>query len=76
MKTVQMTFDEGLLRSVDKVVKQMGTSRSAFTRDALRLALNHFKNKTLEKKHLQGYKKSPVKSDEFDIWEDEQKWID
>lgn len=76
MKTVQMTFDEKLLKSVDKMAKQMGTSRSAFTRDALNLALKYFKTKALEKKHFLGYSKSPVQPDEFSDWEDEQKWID
>ena len=76
MRTVQMTLDEGLLKSVDKVVKQMGTSRSAFTREALIVALKHFKNKSLEQKHLAGYKKKPVISEEFSDWEEEQKWGD
>jgi len=39
MKTVQMTLDENLIKSVDKIVKAIGTTRSAFTRDALRQAL-------------------------------------
>jgi metal-responsive CopG/Arc/MetJ family transcriptional regulator len=42
MKTVQMTLDENLIKSVDKIVKATGTTRSAITRDALRQALkNH-----------------------------------
>lgn len=42
MKTVQMTLDEDLVRSVDRVVKKIHTTRSAFTRDALRDALRRF----------------------------------
>ena len=39
MKTVQLTLDEPLVAEVDRVVKELGTSRSAFTRSALRAAL-------------------------------------
>jgi metal-responsive CopG/Arc/MetJ family transcriptional regulator len=36
MKTVQMTLDESLVEQVDRVAQSLGTTRSAFTRDALR----------------------------------------
>ena len=36
MRTVQMTLDEELLASVDKAAKKLKTTRSAFTRKALR----------------------------------------
>ena len=39
MKTVQMTLDEDLLRTVDQVVKKLRTTRSSFTREALRAAI-------------------------------------
>ena len=34
MKTVQMTLDEDLVKSVDKLVKELDTTRSEFTRTA------------------------------------------
>jgi metal-responsive CopG/Arc/MetJ family transcriptional regulator len=37
MRTIQMTLDDELVESVDKLVKELNTSRSAFTRDALRV---------------------------------------
>jgi len=39
MQTVQMTLDENLVAEVDAAVAKRGTARSAFTREALRLAL-------------------------------------
>jgi metal-responsive CopG/Arc/MetJ family transcriptional regulator len=36
MKTVQMTLDENLVEAVDREAKRIGTTRSAFARDALR----------------------------------------
>jgi metal-responsive CopG/Arc/MetJ family transcriptional regulator len=74
MKTVQMTVDEDLIATVDKVVKKMGTSRSAFMREALHSALEQLRVKELERKHREGYLKKPVKKGEFDLWEHEQSW--
>ena len=42
MKTVQMTLDDELVLEVDKVVKKLKTSRSAFARRALKFAISDF----------------------------------
>jgi metal-responsive CopG/Arc/MetJ family transcriptional regulator len=76
MKTVQMTLDEGLIASVDKVVKRLGTTRSGFTRQALKAALREVRMKELEKKHREGYERKPVRRGEFDVWEAEQVWVE
>jgi metal-responsive CopG/Arc/MetJ family transcriptional regulator len=71
-----MTLDDDLVAQVDQVVKAIETTRSAFTRDALRLALKQYQTLELEKKHRKGYEKHPVNSKEFEVWEDEQVWDD
>jgi metal-responsive CopG/Arc/MetJ family transcriptional regulator len=76
MKTVQMTLDEDLVQAVDRVSKQLHTSRSAFTRKALREALARYSLEQLERKHRQGYEGHPVGADEFSVWETEQAWGD
>jgi metal-responsive CopG/Arc/MetJ family transcriptional regulator len=76
MKTVQMTLDEDLVKAVDRVSKQLNTTRSAFTRQALRDALERYHVERLERKHRQGYEKYPVKPGEFSVWESEQAWGD
>ena len=76
VKTVQMTLDEDLVVSVDRAARKMGTTRSAFTRKALRSALDQIHNLELERKHREGYARKPVKRREFDIWEKEQVWIE
>jgi metal-responsive CopG/Arc/MetJ family transcriptional regulator len=76
MKTVQMTLDENLLASVDKVAKHLGTTRSAFTRQALKTALREVLTNELERKHREGYKRKPVKRGEFEDWEAEQVWVE
>ncbi len=76
MRTIQMTLEDDLVQAVDKIVKQMHTSRSAFTRTALREAINNYNLSQLEQKHRKGYEKQPVSKEEFSIWENEQKWGD
>ncbi len=74
MKTVQMTIDEALLTQVDTLIEELGTSRSAFMRDALESALKQRQVKLLEEQHRAGYERRPVTPDEFDIWQEEQVW--
>jgi len=76
MRTIQMTLDDDLVKTVDRVSKQLRTSRSAFTRKALREALTRYNLEQMERKHLQGYERHPVAADEFSVWETEQAWGD
>ena len=74
MKTVQMTLDDDLVSQVDKIVERLGTTRSAFTREALRRALEEIRIEALEEQHRRGYEQHPVSPGEFDDWETEQVW--
>jgi metal-responsive CopG/Arc/MetJ family transcriptional regulator len=76
VKTIQMTLDEALVVAVDKAAKRLRTTRSAFTRDALRMALARIHTRELERRHREGYAKKPVAKQEFSVWEDEQVWVD
>jgi metal-responsive CopG/Arc/MetJ family transcriptional regulator len=76
MKTVQITLDEHLAHEVDRTVEKLGTTRSGFTRDALRDALAKIDREELERRHRQGYERHPVRPGEFDVWEDEQAWVE
>jgi predicted transcriptional regulator len=76
MKTVQMTLDEELVKAVDSAARKLGTTRSGFTRDALRSALKEVRVKELESKQRDGYKRKPVRRGEFSNWESEQVWGD
>lgn len=76
MKTVQMTLDEDLVVTVDKVAKRLGTTRSAFTRRALRAAIEKARIDELERKHREGYRRKPIKRGEFGDWESEQVWVE
>ena len=76
MRTIQMTLDDDLVESVDRVAKSLKTSRSAFTREALRAALDQHRTGLLEEQHRRGYELHPVSKDEFAVWEEEQAWGD
>lgn len=76
MRTVQMTLDDDLVKLIDQVVKKLHTTRSAFTRTALRNAINDLNVTRLEQKHRKGYKINPVRKAEFSVWEHEQDWGD
>jgi predicted transcriptional regulator len=76
MKTVQMTLDEDLVMTVDKMAKRLGTTRSAFTRRALRAAIEKTRVDELERRHREGYRRKPVKRGEFGNWESEQVWVE
>jgi CopG family transcriptional regulator / antitoxin EndoAI len=74
MKTIQMTIDEALLAQVDQATNALQTTRSAFIRSALQLALHQYAMQQLERQHAEGYARFPVQPGEFDIWESEQSW--
>lgn len=76
MKTVQMTLDNDLVAEVDVVVKKLKTTRSAFTRKALKEAIRQLNINQLETKHKKGYERYPVVKSEFSVWESEQEWGD
>ena len=76
MVTVQMTLQEQLVKRVDQLAHKLHTSRSAFTREALKLAIKRYQVLELEKKHKQGYHGRPVKGGEFDLFEKEAAWGD
>lgn len=76
MKTVQMTLDEELIVKVDRAVRKLGTTRSAFAREALREALRKLATRAHEQRQIEGYRRKPVKRGEFNVWEGEQVWPD
>lgn len=76
MKTVQITIDETLAEEVDRAVEKLGTTRSEFTRQALRGRLTRLQVEELERLHREGYRRHPVQPAEVEVWEDEQVWVD
>jgi len=76
VKTVQMTLEPELVAQVDRVARRLGLTRSAFTRRALREAMDRLRVQELERRHHEGYRRKPVRRGEFDAWTREQSWPD
>ncbi len=76
MITVQMTLEPGLVKTVDRMAKRRGLSRSAFTREALTRAIEAETIRAQEERHRKGYIKHPVRTDEFDVPAGHQAWPD
>lgn len=76
MRTIQMTMENELVERIDDRVRRLGTTRSAFARDALREALQRLDELELEERHIAGYRRNPPKPDEFSIPESHRAWGD
>ena len=76
MKTVQMTLEEDLVRAVDRAARGLKTTRSGFTRRALRDALARLAVTRQEERHRRGYQRAPAAPGELGGWESEQAWGD
>ena len=76
MTTIQMTLEKKLLSELDRAVKTLRTTRSAFIRDSIREHLKALRDRQLELKDRDGYAKRPVKHGECDVWHAEQRWGD
>ena len=76
MKIIQLTMDSELVDRVDKRAKRLGTTRSGFTREALRAALDRYEETELEERHRAGYRKAPPMKQEFGIPEGDHAWGD
>ncbi|HEX9987638.1 MAG TPA: ribbon-helix-helix domain-containing protein [Chloroflexia bacterium] len=76
VKTIQMTIDEHLLDEVDKATIALNTTRSAFIREALQVALRKHAVAQMEQQHAKGYSLFPLDEQELEDWAAEQVWED
>lgn len=76
MKTVRLTLEEDLIARVDRAARRLKTTRSGFTRQALREALTRITTLPREAQHRRGYAARPAGSREFSGWATEQLWSD
>ena len=76
MRTIQITMDAELAAQVDDCARRIGATRSGFTRDALRAALQRIQEKELEERHRAGYRTTPCEPGEFEVAEEDHAWGD
>jgi metal-responsive CopG/Arc/MetJ family transcriptional regulator len=69
-----MTLDEDLITRADSAARRLKTTRSRFTRQALREALDRITTLQREAQHRRGYAAHPVNKGEFSRWSTEQMW--
>ena len=74
MKPVQVTFDEQLLRAIDRHLKGHRRSRSAFIRECVRHHLERVRTRDLGEQERRGYQRKPVRKGEFDVLYPRQDW--
>lgn len=73
-KAIQLSIQNDLLDKIDHAARRLGESRSRFVAEALVRYLSFLETRLLEQKQVAGYRKKPVKKDEFTDWEGEQVW--
>ena len=73
MKNVQISFDEGLLETVDAFAASSQLSRSAVVREALAHWIRHRQIKEFEDEWIRKLRESPDGGEE-DAWLEAESW--
>jgi metal-responsive CopG/Arc/MetJ family transcriptional regulator len=76
MRTIRITIAEELLNAIDRLCRTRRTTRSALICAALETELEREAVRSEENRHYAGYERRPVMTGEFDVWFDEQDWIE
>jgi Arc/MetJ-type ribon-helix-helix transcriptional regulator len=73
-KTISIRIDESLLKAVDVAMKSEQRGRSDVIREALELWLRRRALEEKVRRHREGYKRHPIKPDEFEPILRAQRW--
>ena len=76
MKNVQISFDEQLLKTIDRFATSSRLTRSAVVREAVKTWIRQREIKEFEDDWIQKLKESPVDSDDSEAWMKAEKWSD
>jgi metal-responsive CopG/Arc/MetJ family transcriptional regulator len=76
METIQVVLDADLLKAADRVVRRLGTNRSALFREALREHLKRLSTLEREKRDQEGYERYPDLLDQPAVWDQVADWPD
>ena len=76
MKNVQISFDEQLLETIDRVATSSQMSRSAIVREALKKWLRQRQVKKFEDEWIAKLRESPQDSEEAEAWLSAESWSD
>ena len=76
MKNVQISFDEGLLATVDHWAASSQLSRSAVVREALKTWIRQKEVKAFEDEWIAKLKENPRDQEEEEAWLEAESWSD
>jgi predicted transcriptional regulator len=76
MKNVQISFDEKLLKTIDRFAASSRLTRSAMVREAVKTWIRQKEIKEFEDDWIQKLKGSPVDPDDSEAWLKAEKWSD
>ena len=76
MKNVQISFDEQLLRTIDRFATSSKLTRSAVVREAVETWIRQKEIKEFEDEWINKLKENPVDPDDLEVWLKAEKWSD
>jgi len=76
MKNVQISFDEQLLRTIDRFATSSKLTRSAVVREAVETWIRQKEIKEFEDDWIKKLKESPVDADDSEVWLKTEIWSD
>jgi metal-responsive CopG/Arc/MetJ family transcriptional regulator len=74
MKNVQISFDEKLLRTIDRFATSSRLTRSAVVREAVKTWIRQKEIKEFEDDWIKKLKENPVDRDDSEVWLKTEKW--
>jgi metal-responsive CopG/Arc/MetJ family transcriptional regulator len=76
MKNVQISFDEQLLRTIDRFATSSKLTRSAVVREAVETWIRQKEIKEFEDDWIKKLKENSVDLDNSEVWLKAEKWSD
>ena len=76
MKNIQISFDEGLLKTIDNFAAVSQQTRSAVVREAVKSWVRQKEIEAFEDKWIQKLKETPQEVEDSDAWSDAEQWGD
>lgn len=76
MKNVQISFDENLLKTIDRMAASCQLSRSAMVREALENWIRQKEIQEFEKTWISKLKESPDETTNSEAWLQAENWED
>ena len=76
MKNIQISFDEGLLKTIDNYAASSQLTRSAVVREAVKTWIRQKEVQEFEDEWIKKLKENPQDQEELDAWMKAEQWSD